>query len=247
MRIRTIPGMAYPWGSPIRAVAAACLLMAAAATGCGSSSSAPTTGSAGAGQSTSPTSQTSSSTTTTPARHGPIHVTFVGDSVPASIDYVPEARKTLDRGLRMKLDLKVCRRLVAPSCPYDGSTPTTALQAIRGYGPKLGDVLIVDVGYNDYSGTYRDQMREVIKQADAQGVRGIVWVTMRQARSSYDWTNHVIKTEARKWPNVSVADWNSESKGKPWFGSDGLHLDDSGADHLASFLRPYIYRAAEAK
>jgi hypothetical protein len=236
--------MGNPWGRSIRALAAACVLVtAAAASACGSSSASPATPPAGGATG----SSSSTATTTTPVRHGPIHVTFVGDSVPASIDYVPEARKTLDRGLRVKLDLKVCRRLVAPSCPYDGSTPSTALEAIRGYGSKLGNVLIVDVGYNDYSGTYRDQMREVIKQADAQGVTGIVWVTMRQARSSYDWTNHVIKTEAQNWPNVSVADWNAASKGKPWFGSDGLHLDDAGADHLATFLRPYIYKAAQAQ
>jgi hypothetical protein len=235
--------MAVPWGRSVRALAAACVLVATAtASGCGSGSSSHAATSSSTGSTPAPTS-----TTTTPVRHGPIHVTFVGDSVPASIDYVPQARKELDRGLRVRLDLKVCRRLVAPSCPYDGSTPSTALEAIRGYGSKLGNVLIVDVGYNDYSGTYRDQMREVIKQADAQGVTGIVWVTMRQARTSYDWTNHVIKTEARNWPNVSVADWNVASKGKPWFGSDGLHLDDAGADHLASFLRPYIYRAAQAK
>jgi hypothetical protein len=232
------------WGRSIRALAAACIVAAAAATsGCGSSSSAHTTSSS---TGSTPTT-TTTTTTTTPVRRGPIHVTFVGDSVPASIDYVPQARKELDRGLRMRLDLKVCRRLVAPSCPYDGSTPSTALEAIRGYGSKLGNVLIVDVGYNDYSGTYRDQMREVIKQADAQGVTGIVWVTMRQARTSYDWTNHVIKTEARNWPNVSVADWNAASKGKPWFGSDGLHLDDAGAENLAAFLRPYIYKAAQAQ
>ena len=104
---------------------------------------------------------------------------------------------------------------------------------------------MVDVGYNDYSGTYRDDMRTIIKQADAEGVTGIVWVTLRQARSSYDWTNHVIRSESRNWPNVVVADWNAVSTGKRWFGSDGLHLNTAGADHLARFLRPFIDRAAQ--
>ena len=164
--------------------------------------------------------------------------TFVGDSVPASIDYVPAAQKVIEKGLEIKLDLKVCRRLVAPSCTYQGVTPPTALSTVKSYGSDLGDVLIVDVGYNDYSGTYRDDMQAIIKQADQQGVKGIVWVTMRQARSSYDWTNHVIHSEAKRYPNVVVADWNALSAGKPWFGPDGLHLTDSGATNLARLPAP---------
>ena len=57
-------------------------------------------------------------------------VTFVGDSVPASISYVAAAQAELNRGMRMRFDLKVCRRLVQPSCPHRGRRPTTALQAV---------------------------------------------------------------------------------------------------------------------
>ena len=43
-----------------------------------------------------------------------------------------------------------------------------------------------------------------------------------------------------------VADWNAYSAGKPWFGSDGLHLTTAGATALATFLRPYVLQAATA-
>ena len=43
-----------------------------------------------------------------------------------------------------------------------------------------------------------------------------------------------------------VADWNAYSRGKPWFSSDGLHMSVTGADALAAFLRPYVFRAAAA-
>lgn len=242
---------------------------AALAAGCGSGSTAAETtaaalATAGGPASTTPAPPPSSSSappsssgtqpsstpktsTTTKSSGGQVTGTFVGDSVPASIDYVPAAQKVIEKGLKIKLDLKVCRRLVAPSCTYQGVTPPTALSTVKSYGSDLGDVLIVDVGYNDYSGTYRDDMQAIIKQADQQGVKGIVWVTMRQARSSYDWTNHVIHSEARRYPNVVVADWNALSTGKPWFGPDGLHLTDSGATNLARFLRPFIYQAAQGK
>ena len=76
----------------------------------------------------------------------PITATFIGDSVAASISYVPVAQAQLKRGIRAQLDLKVCRRLVAPSCPYQGTVPSTALQAVQAYGRSLGQVLIVKVG-----------------------------------------------------------------------------------------------------
>jgi len=96
-----------------------------------------------------------------------VHVTFVGDSVSASIGYVPAARRELRGGLVVRLDVAVCRRLVTASCTYQGSTPLSALQA-----------------------------------------------------------------------------WNAFSRGKPWFGADGLHLTPQGAEAMARFLRPYVVRIA---
>jgi hypothetical protein len=174
----------------------------------------------------------------------PIEATFVGDSVPASISYVPQARAELRRGLDVRLDLRVCRRLVAPSCSYQGSTPTTALQAVRSYGRSLGEVLIVKVGYNESAQGYRQGIDQVMRAAIRQGVTGVVWVTLREARDTYRWTNIAIRTAAKRWPQLVVADWDRYSRGKPWFGPDGLHLTATGATALAAFLRPYIFRAA---
>ena len=63
---------------------------------------------------------------------------------------------------------------------------------------------------------------------------------------SFKRINVVIGTEARRFPLVQVADWNSWSAGKPWFRSDGLHLTDSGAQGLALMLRVYILSAARS-
>lgn len=172
-------------------------------------------------------------------------VTFVGDSVPDAINFDSHARTILARGTRsLQLNLKVCRRLWTTSCPYQGVTPSTALDAVRAYGGRLGDVLIVDGGYNDDGSTYGDGMRAVINTANRAGVKGIVWVNLRESRSYYRTINSIIGSVARRSPNVVVANWNAESAGKPWFGSDGLHLNNAGAEHLASFLRPYVQMAA---
>jgi hypothetical protein len=174
----------------------------------------------------------------------PIRVTFVGDSVAAAIDYVPSARSTLARGLRLHLDLAVCRRLVAASCSYQGVTPSTALQAVQSLGRGVGDVLVVDVGYNEGSSGYREGMRRVIRAALAQGATAVVWVTLREYRDIYRSTNVSIRSEAKRWPQVQVADWNAFSRGRPWFRGDGLHLTSAGAHGLAWLVRPYVLSAA---
>jgi hypothetical protein len=175
-----------------------------------------------------------------------IKVTFVGDSIAASLDYVTGARSKLTDGLDARLDFRVCRRLATPSCPYRGSKPPSALAIVRASGARLGDVLVVDVGYNEGSGSYREGMRQVIRTALADGVRGIVWVTLRETRDIYHETNVAIRAEAKRWPQVVVADWNGYSAGRPWFRDDGLHLNTAGAEGLAAMLRPLVARAARA-
>jgi hypothetical protein len=173
-----------------------------------------------------------------------VPVTFVGDSVPASITHVPAARAQLRRGLRVRLDLRVCRRLVQPSCSFQGSAPPTALQAVQAYGRALGKVLVVDVGYNEGAEGYRRGIDRVMRSALEQGARGVVWVTLRETRPVYHGTNLAIRSAAGRWPQLVVADWNAYSSGKPWFGDDGLHLTSTGARALVSFLRPYVLEAA---
>lgn len=177
-------------------------------------------------------------------RKAPIRVTLVGDSVAASISYAATAQARLQRGLSVRLDARVCRRLVHPSCSYQGSAPPTALEAVQRLGRSLGQVLVVKVGYNESAQGYRAGIDRVMRAALGQGATGVVWVTLRETSDTYRWTNVAIKAAAKRWPQLVVADWNAYSAGKPWFGSDGLHMSATGATALATFLRPYVYRAA---
>ena len=173
-----------------------------------------------------------------------LRVTFVGDSISASLDYVASAKRILSRGWQVSYDLKVCRRLVATSCAFQGQTPPTTLQTVTALGRSLGDVLIVDVGYNEGSYGYREGMRRVLRAAFAQGARGVVWVTLRETNPVYHPTNVAIRKEAKLWRNVAVADWERLSRGKPWFREDGLHLNTAGAQGLARLLRAHVLRVA---
>jgi len=47
-------------------------------------------------------------------------VTLIGDSITASFASVPAATRALGAGLDLRVDARVCRRLVAPSCTHRG-------------------------------------------------------------------------------------------------------------------------------
>jgi len=180
------------------------------------------------------------------AARKPVQATFVGDSVSASISHTPTAQAQLTRGLSVRLDLEVCRRLVQPSCAYRGSSPTTALQAVQSYGRALGEVLIVMVGHNDSAYGYAQGIDRVMRAVRSQGVDGVVWVTLRETSSVYHRTNVAIESAAKRWPQLVIADWDTYSRDEPWFGRDGLHLTDTGASALASFLRANVLEVARS-
>jgi lysophospholipase L1-like esterase len=171
------------------------------------------------------------------APSGGTRVTFIGDSVAASLTFVPQARRALGRGLDLQLDLKVCRRLVQPSCTYQGVTPATALQVVRSKGRKLGDVAVVMVGYNDSASQYRRGLDRVMRALRKARVRDVVWVTLGETRENYRLINGVIRKADRRWRELTIADWASLSRTKPWFAGDGLHLEPDGAMALARLIR----------
>jgi hypothetical protein len=177
----------------------------------------------------------------------PVRVTIVGDSVAAALDYSDAATRSVSGGLDVRFDLRVCRRLATAGCPYRGSVASSALDVVRGVGRGLGQVLVVDVGYNDDPALYARGMDDVISLARQSGVRQIIWVTLRETRALYARTDAIIRREVGRFPGVEVADWDAFSRGKPWFRDDGLHLNADGAAGLAAMLRPLILRAAAAQ
>jgi lysophospholipase L1-like esterase len=166
-------------------------------------------------------------------------VTVIGDSITASFDYVPAATRYLGKGLDLRSDAVVCRRLVVSSCAFKGSTPTTALQLIGAHGRSLGPVVVVNVGYNDWAAVY--DVDRVMRALGAAGVTTAIWVTLRETTTNYAQSNARIRAASRRWGNgLVIADWNAYSRGKAWFRKDGVHLTASGAMGLARLLRSLV-------
>jgi hypothetical protein len=179
-----------------------------------------------------------------PATRAAPRVTMFGDSAAEVLDYVTDAKQYLSQGLDVNWELKVCRRLVQLSCPYQGVRPPTVLDVVQASAPgAIGRIAVVDVGYNDYVDQYQNDMETVIKALIGNGVEHVIWTTMHEVREDYRNINATIRAEAAKWPQVVIADWNAASQGQDWFNSDGIHLNSAGAWGLARLVRPLILSA----
>jgi len=180
----------------------------------------------------------------TPPTAGGPRVTMFGDSIADSLSYVPQARDLLGAGIDLRLELTPCRKLVPPGCAYMGTHPPSVLDIVKSSSAAdLGDIVIVDVGYNDPPNNYDSDMATVAGALLSRGVGHLIWVTMREETDGYRQINEIIRNEARREPRITVADWEAASRGKPWFNPDGLHLNADGATGLANFLRPYVLAA----
>jgi hypothetical protein len=177
------------------------------------------------------------------ATRKPPRVTVIGDSVASVLRSNTDAESQLARGLDVRLDLRVCRKLVEPSCWYEGDQAPTALQAVQTAGHSLGRVVVIDVGYNDVASEYRGELDQVMQALVDSGVSRVVWVTLHVDRENYSLINGVIENAPTRWPQLRVADWNAFSAGKPWFGYDAVHLNDGGAVGLAKLLRMQVLAA----
>jgi hypothetical protein len=140
-----------------------------------------------------------------------------------------------------------CRKLVQPGCSYQGTRPISVLDIVDASTlATLGNVVVVDVGYNEPAEHYDEGMSQVVSALVKLGVPHVLWVTMREQTDNYRQINDVIRAEARRWPEVQVVDWDAASRGKDWFQPDGLHLVADGAVGLAELLRPYVLAACGA-
>ncbi len=165
-------------------------------------------------------------------------VTVFGDSVAATFDWVPGTREAIAEGMSVRYDLRSCRRLIAAPCPPD---PPSVLSSVQSLPGSLGDVAVINVGYNDWEGTY--DVPRVMRARRARGVRRVVWVTLRGIQSSYRGINSGIRRAAGRSGRIQVADWDQASQGQAWFGSDHVHLTTVGGWGLAAFTRREIREA----
>ena len=165
----------------------------------------------------------------------PERVSVIGDSVATALQYNPNARALLGRGIDLDLELAVCRRLVGDSCPYQGIRSPTLVDLLPTL--QLGGTVVVALGYNDYDATFPASVETALQALERAGIEHILWLTLRAERQSYVQMNDVIRAAAERHSGLKIVDWDLYSRGHPdWFQPEGIHLTDLGAVALAKLI-----------
>ena len=164
-------------------------------------------------------------------------VTVFGDSAATAMAYDPEAKRILGRAVDLRLEVAACRRVGDTSCPYDGVRPPNVIERAAELGGELGQVVVVIVGYNDYENTYADNIEKALATFRRAGVAHVLWATLRAERQSYVSMNEAIQVAAKRFPQLTVLDWNAVSRSHAdWLQPDGIHLTPEGARGMASMV-----------
>jgi hypothetical protein len=166
-----------------------------------------------------------------------VRVTVFGDSAATAMAYDPDAKRALGRGIDLRLELAACRRVGDTSCPYDGVRPPNVVDRATELGRELGPVVVVIVGYNDYEDNYAENIDDAMAAFRKAGVERVLWTTLREERQSYAHMNDMILAAARKYPEMTVLDWNALARqSSDWFQPDGIHLTPAGAEGMAAMV-----------
>jgi hypothetical protein len=159
---------------------------------------------------------------------------FVGDSVMAWS--VTTFRETLAKARPgIVVDVAACRGLVR-SCAMPGSTvrPPSGLETIRALRGKLGDTVVIELGYNDEPLAW--SIDHVMLELRSQGVRHVLWVNLSERRPVYHDTDLALDSAVGRWPEMRLLDWRTFSASHDdWF-VDGVHLTGAGKAAFTQFV-----------
>jgi hypothetical protein len=163
-------------------------------------------------------------------------VLLIGDSVATGMQWHPDAVTILQRGLAVEWQVAVCRRLTAPSCPFQGDTPPDLVDLVSQLG-SVPPIVVVEMGYNDFENTFSASVEQSLETLLAHGAQHILWLTLREVRHPYVRMNRVLAAAATLQPALRLVDWNLYSRNHPeWFQDDGEHLLDGGGVAMATLI-----------
>jgi len=170
-----------------------------------------------------------------------VHVTLIGDSVADGIAGDSYAIQTVSNGVDLDLETAACRRIDGTSCPPG---PPTLVDLVHSLGSKIGPVVVVAVGYNDFENEYAGEIQTALADLKAVGVQRVFWLTLRASRHPYLSMNDDIEAAAQQDPEMTVIDWNVYSRSHPdWFQPDGIHLVAGGSEAMATLIHNALLAA----
>jgi hypothetical protein len=168
----------------------------------------------------------------------------IGDSVMAAISLYPSRVPALQAAHTTLLDLKVCRRLITASCPYQGAAPPNAITTLTAAAGTFNRALVVAAGYNDTTANVAAGVDRIMAETQRQGVPTVIWLTYEQRGRNaglYAAHNATLFAKQRQYGGrLRIADWNAYSAPHSnWFSATdptGVHLTSAGAAALTDYL-----------
>ncbi len=124
------------------------------------------------------------------------HITLFSDSSGAALNWDSTAKKIVEHGNRVLLELHPCGRLTQPGC-LTVDPPPSVLATVRKLGRRIGTNVVIFVGYNDDPATYRHGLPIVLKALWKRGVHHIVWFTLHAVDRQYTDINQAISPKSR--------------------------------------------------
>ncbi len=173
---------------------------------------------------------------------------MIGDSVGNSIagSTTSELRVLTDGTFAAsRFDVVDSRCTTTISCPG-----TSGVQAAASV-PIGTDLVVVQLGYNDWPPSFAGQIDQMMAALGARGVRQVAWVNLAEIRQSgsssfYAASNAALAAAANRWPTLSILDWNAASNTaeRPRWFSDDVHLTTTGQANFALWLREQLSQLA---
>jgi hypothetical protein len=113
-----------------------------------------------------------------------------------------------------------------------------AIGLFQSAGPALGDVVVLDLGYNDASdpAVFRGRIDDAM--AALAGVRHVLWLNQHDWGPGRAGMNAELVAAQSRYPNLQVIDWNAEVGAHPdEVYADSIHLTPSGQSAMAALVR----------
>jgi hypothetical protein len=158
-----------------------------------------------------------------PAHAQPLRISVYGDSVLlGAVEEISAALADNDVSVDARQDMSLLG----------------ALGTLTAARPGIGDVVVLDYGYNDGTdlGAWRDRIDDAMAILD--GVPRVIWLDQREFAAGRAGMNAELRAAAARHPNLDVVDWNAAVAAHPGYVySDGIHLTAAGQQGMADLVR----------
>jgi hypothetical protein len=118
-----------------------------------------------------------------------------------------------------------------------------AIGLFRSAGPALGEVVVLDLGYNDSSdpAVFRGRVDDAMTAL--AGVRRVIWLNQHDWGPGRAGMNAELTAAASRYANLDVVDWNAEVAAHPdYVYADAIHLTSTGQPAMAAAVRDHFDR-----